>query len=148
VRAALVERFGEAILDDALQPDRRAIGRIVFGDREALAWLEALLHPRVVREYLAWRDGLAELPDPPVLCVTEVPLLYEVGGETRFDVVVVVTAPVDLRRGRARTSVDDREQRLLLDEEKARRADFVYENTGSLAELDAFVSDVVAKLTR
>ena len=51
-------------------------------DREALDFLEKLLHPLVSREYLAWREQLAKLPDPPRVCVTEVPLLYEVGGES------------------------------------------------------------------
>ena len=45
VRAALLERFGTGVLDDAGNVDRAAISRIVFGDAEALAWLEALLHP-------------------------------------------------------------------------------------------------------
>ena len=88
-----VERFGTGILDDAGHLDRAAISRIVFDDQEALAWLEALLHPRVVAEYLAWREALAALPDPPAVSATEVPLLYEVGGEERFDAIVAITAP-------------------------------------------------------
>ena len=63
----------------------------------------ALLHPLVVAEYLEWREQLAARPKPPSVCVTEVPLLYEVGGETRFDAVVVITAPEELR-GAARPS--------------------------------------------
>lgn len=148
MRRALLDRFGDRVLDEAGQVDRKAIADIVFADREDLAWLEALLHPPVVREYLAWREGLARLPNPPVLCVTEVPLLYEVGGETRFDAVVLITAPEELRRARARTSVEDRSTRLIPDKEKAKRADFVYVNTRGLEELDAFVSGVTAKLTR
>ncbi|MGH3129689.1 MAG: dephospho-CoA kinase, partial [Gaiellaceae bacterium] len=103
VRDALLERFGPGILDERDQIDRARVGEIVFADRGELAWLEALLHPRVVREYLAWREELGRGPDPPAVCVTEVPLLYEVGGEDRFDAVVVVTAPADLRA--ARTAV-------------------------------------------
>ena len=79
--------------------------------------------------------------------MTEVPLLYEVGGDTRFDVVVVITAPEQLRKARARTPVDDRTSRLIPDKEKAKRADFVYVNTGSLEQLDEFVSGVIGKLT-
>jgi dephospho-CoA kinase len=148
VRRELLARFGERILDDAGRLDRKAIAEIVFDDREALAWLEALLHPLVVREYLDWRQGLAGLPNPPALCVTEVPLLYEVGGESRFDAVVVVTAPEPLRARRAAMPIEARSRRLIPDEEKVRRADFAYVNDGSLADLDAFVSGVVDKLTR
>ncbi|HWH54170.1 MAG TPA: dephospho-CoA kinase [Gaiellaceae bacterium] len=147
VRNALLERFGTAILDDVGHVDRRAIGRIVFDDPEALAWLESLLHPRVVSEYLAWRERLAEQAEPPAVCATEVPLLYEVGGETRFDAVVVITAPEDVRRERAKVAgAEQREIRLLSDEDKAARADFVYVNDRSRAELDEFVAKVVDEL--
>jgi dephospho-CoA kinase len=147
VRADLLARFGTGILDDAGNVDRAAISRIVFDDAQALAWLEALLHPRVVAEYLAWREQLADRPDPPAVSATEVPLLYEVGGESRFDVVVVITAPDDVRRERSRVAaVEQREGRLLADEEKAARADFVYVNDGTRRELDAFVAGVVEQL--
>jgi len=61
--------------------------------------------------------------------------------------VVVITAPDEVRA--ARTSVSDsdaREERLLPDEEKLRRADFAYVNDGSPADLDAFVTDVLERL--
>jgi dephospho-CoA kinase len=146
VRSALLERFGEGILDDAGQIDRTKIAEIVFADRAALAWLEELLHPRVVHAYLAWRERLAARPRPPALSVTEVPLLYEVGGETRFDAVVAITAPRELRAERARVRPDERESRLIPDDEKAARADFAYVNDGSLEDLDAFVGRVVERL--
>jgi dephospho-CoA kinase len=148
VRAALVERFGPEVIDAGGAVDRAAIADIVFKDREALEWLEALLHPRVVQEYLIWRERLAERPQPPALCVTEVPLLYESGGESRFDFVVVITAPADVRSERTHVRDDDREQRLIPDDEKVQRADFAYVNDGTLEELDAFVADVVARLSR
>ncbi len=146
VKRALVERFGEDALGADDRPDRGRIGRLVFGDGEALAFLEGLLHPLVAREYLAWREQLAQLPNPPSVCVTEVPLLYEVGGESRFDKVVVVTAPAKLRDARRTVSRDDRDARLIADEEKAKRADFVYVNTGSLEDLDAWVVGVLGEL--
>ena len=146
VRSALLERFGTGILDDAGNADRAAISRIVFDDRQELAWLESLLHPRVVAEYLAWREGLAELTDPPAVNVTEVPLLYEVGGEERFDAVVVITAPAEVRRARARVAAEEREGRLLADEEKAARADFTYVNDGTGQQLDDFVAETMGAL--
>ncbi len=147
VRRALLERFGERILDEAGQIDRAAIAEIVFADREALAWLEGLLHPLVVREYLEWREQLGRLPNPPAVCVTEVPLLYEVGGETRFDAVVAITAPPELLARRASVPLDARQTRLLPDEEKARRADYAYANDGTLEQLDEFVAGVLDELT-
>ena len=147
VKQALVERLGEEILGADGAPDRERIAVRVFKDREALDFLEQLLHPLVSREYLTWREQLAKLPDPPRVCVTEVPLLYEVGGETRFDKVVVITAPPKLREARRGGRKDDRESRLLPDREKAKRADFTYVNTGTPEQLDAWVADVMATLT-
>jgi dephospho-CoA kinase len=146
VRDAIRERLGEDAVGDDDRPDRTAIARIVFSDREALAWLEALLHPLVVREYMTWREELGARPDPPAVAATEVPLLYEVGGETRFDAVVVVTAPRDLRSARAKVPLEARERRLLSDEEKVAKADFAYVNEGTLADLDAFVEGVMRRL--
>ena len=147
VRRAVVDRLGEGVLGADGSIDRGRVGRLVFSDPEALRWLEELLHPRVVARYLHWREQLAEQPEPPTVCVTEVPLLYEVGGESRFDKVVVVTASPDVRITRHIGPLRDRERRLMSDEEKAARADFVYVNDGSRAELDEFVAGVVAALT-
>jgi dephospho-CoA kinase len=147
VQAALRERFGERILDEAGQIDRAAIAEIVFQDRRQLEWLERLLHPRVTLEYLQWRDQLAKLANPPAICATEVPLLYEVGGETRFDSVVLITAPPEVRARRTSVPADDRSSRLIPDEQKAKQADFVYVNEGSLDALDRFVAGVVEELS-
>ncbi len=134
MRAALEQRLGTT--------DRTRIAEIVFSDRAELAWLEALLHPRVVARYLDWRER-----QTAALTATEVPLLYETGGESRFDKVVVITAPSKLRDVRRRGAMpDDRETRLIDDEEKLKRADYAYVNTGSLDDLDAFVKSVVDDL--
>ena len=147
VKRALVDRLGEEILGDDGAPDRERIAFRVFKDREALDFLEKLLHPLVSREYMTWRDQLAALPNPPAVSVTEVPLLYEVGANERFDKVVVITAPTKLREARRGGWTDDREARLIPDREKAQRADFTYVNTGTPDELDAWVGDVMATLT-
>jgi dephospho-CoA kinase len=139
VKAALEERFGTS--------DKTEIREQVVGDRDALVWLEGLLHPRVLARTEAWRDELSRLPDPPDLAVNEVPLLYEAGAESRFDAVVVVTAPRELRAERAGERLDEREQRLIPDAEKVERADFAYVNDGTLDDLDAFVADVVRTLS-
>jgi dephospho-CoA kinase len=141
VQQSLVERWGDDVLSGG-QVDRKRIGEIVFADRDELAWLESLLHPRVVDEQARWRSE-----QTAQLVVVEIPLLYETGGEARFDAVVVITAPEDTRRGRTDVAdVSERQGRLLSDEEKAERADFVYVNDGSLEELDAFVRSVVQRL--
>jgi len=146
VRRELVERFGPEVIgrDGA---DRAEVARIVFNDPEQLDWLEGLLHPRVVQDHAAWSQQLAEGPDPPAVTVTEVPLLYETGGDKRFDIVVVITAPPDVRAER-RPIADERERRLLPEDEKVRLADYAYVNDGTLADLDAFVAGLMADLAR
>jgi dephospho-CoA kinase len=147
VRRALVERFGEEVLGADGAPDRERIALRVFDDRAALDFLEKLLHPRVSREYMTWREQLAALPNPPRVCVTEVPLLFEVGAEKRFDKVVVITAPRKLREARRGGWKDEREARLVPDREKVARADFSYVNTGTPDELDGWVAEVMATLS-
>jgi dephospho-CoA kinase len=144
VRRELAEHFGPEVIGSE-GADRAKLAELVFSDQDQLDWLEELLHPRVVQENLAWRDEVAGRPDPPALTATEVPLLYETGADKRFDAVVVITAPKELRQQR-RPLTDTREQRLLPEEEKVALADFAYVNDGTLEELDAFVADVIAKL--
>jgi len=136
VREAIRTRWGDDAVDD-----RKRIASVVFRDRGELGWLEQLLHPKTRAAVDAW---LAEVGAP--LAVVEVPLLYETGGESRFDAVVVITAPRETRLAR-RGASDLRETRLIPDEEKVRRADFAFVNDGSLEALDAFVASVVEKLS-
>jgi dephospho-CoA kinase len=134
VRAALRERLGTT--------ERSEIAEAVFGDDERLGWLEQLLHPLVRRRTDAWLEQV----EVPVAAV-EIPLLYETGGERRFDKVVVVTAPQGVRRSRSVAAGGSRDARLIPDPEKASRADYVYENSGTLDELEEFVAAVLADLT-
>jgi dephospho-CoA kinase len=146
VRESIVGRWGTDVLGPDDEIDRGKVARIVFADEDELAWLEALLHPRVSAVYLRWRDELAKLDDRPAVCVTEVPLLYEVGGEVQFDAVVAVTASPEVRLKRRLPLLDDRDRRLLPDDEKLARADYAFVNDGSLEALDEFVAATMADL--
>jgi dephospho-CoA kinase len=141
LRAALRERWGDRVFREG-EVDRAEIGRIVFADRAELAWLESELHPRVRAATDEWLA--AQTAD---VAVAEIPLLFETGGEQRFDRVVVVTASPEVRQAR-RGDIADREERLVPEAEKMRRADFSYVNDGSLEELDAFVAGVMEELRR
>jgi dephospho-CoA kinase len=136
VRSAIGGRFGEGAVDD-----RSRVAAIVFDDPAELEWLEGLLHPRVRAAVDAWLDEQSA----PV-AVVEIPLLYETGGEGRFDKVVALTARRELREQR-RPGLVARERRLIPDEEKLRRADFAFVNDGSLEALDDFVAGVMRELT-
>jgi dephospho-CoA kinase len=147
LRRAVVQQMGNGIVGPDGEIDRGALATVVFNDPDALRWLEELLHPLVAAEYVQWREDLAKLPDPPQVAVTEVPLLFEAEGESRFDKVVVITAPKQLRRARSAVATDEREARLIPDVDKVLRADYAYRNLGSLEELDAFVASVMSELT-
>ena len=146
VRGKLEDRFGPGVLSGEGVIDRAVLGRLVFKNTEGLYYLESVLHPRVIRAQRLFREKLAASPDASRVCVIEVPLLYEVRGEGRFDRVVVITASVALRQTRAGSRLDEREERLISDAEKVRRADFVFHNDGSLEQLEAFVKDVWQQL--
>src|SRR4051794_40744527 len=133
VKRALLERYGTT--------KRADIAEVVFSDRDELAWLEALLHPRVVKHYLDWRER-----QTAPLAVTEVPLLYETGGHERFDKVVVITAPKALREARREPLRGDRETRLIDDKEKAKRGGYAHLKNGSLGGVGRVVGAVVGKM--
>ncbi|MDQ4043646.1 MAG: dephospho-CoA kinase, partial [Actinomycetota bacterium] len=131
----VVERFGEEVRGES-GIDRKALGRVVFGDTEALSDLEEILHPRV-REEMERRAAGSGAD----LFVAEIPLLFEGGGEERFDLAVAVTSPEERRQAWVEERGMEEEQRRAIEdrqfsqEEKARRADVVVENDGDLDKL-------------
>ena len=145
MRDAVVTRFGRRILAADGSVDRRALGRIVFADAAELRWLERLVLPLVAEEFVRWRDEHARVGTP--LLVHEAPTLFEAGVEDRYDAIVAITAPEDVREGR-RPGAAERMAHQLPESEKAARADVVYENAGTLDDLDAFVAGLVERLAR
>jgi len=148
LKRTLVERWGPEVAPPE-GVDRARIGGIVFADSEQLAWLEAQIHPLVGVRTAAW---LESLPAETEFAVVEVPLLFEGGGEKRFDTTVAVVAGEEQRRQRAAARghalVDEREARQLTQEEKANRAEHVVVNDGSVADLERELSVLLAKLRR
>jgi dephospho-CoA kinase len=131
----VVQRFGEDVRgSDGI--DRKALGRTVFGDTEALRDLEEILHPLVRDE----TDRRIEASEAGVF-VVEVPLLFETGREGDFDFTVAVLVPEERRRiWVGERGVDDAaleaiESRQYAGEEKAGRADLVVQNDGDLDRL-------------
>ncbi len=151
LRSLLVERFGDAVAPDG-QVDRAAVAEVVFAEPEAREWLEQELWPRVGRRIAAWREQLADRPEPPRAGVVEVPLLFEAGMEPDFDATVAIVAEGGVRDERAadrgHEGVDSRTRRQLSQREKADRADFVVENDGDVADLERKMSQVLDDVTR
>jgi dephospho-CoA kinase len=147
MRRQMAERWGPEVAPDGAPTDRGAIGGIVFADPEQLTWLESKIHPAVGAETARW---IAALPDDVEFAVIEVPLLFEGGREKAFDTTVSIVAAEDVRRERAAARghalVDAREARQLTQEEKAERAEHVIVNDGSVEDLEAALSALLAKL--
>ena len=133
--ATVTQRFGEGVRGER-GIDRKALGRVVFGDAQALQDLEDILHPRVRKE----TDRRAKVSGAD-LFVAEIPLLFEGGHSGQFDVTVAVTAPEERRRAWAGERGMGEEQRRAIEsrqlsgEEKARRADIVVQNDEDLDKL-------------
>lgn len=150
VRDAVVARLGTAALDASGEIDRVALGRLVFDDPDALAWLEALIHPLVAEHMEQWLAE-AQLREPaPPLVVYESPLLFETGLEARFDRVLAITADEDVRRARiaARGGLErlaEREARMWSPERRAAAADDVIDNSGTVEELQHRVDAYIAR---
>ena len=147
VAAVVVERFGREVLGDDGEIARAALAARVFPDDIARRWLEQLLHPRVAAAVESWRLE-REVADPDAILVHEVPLLYEADLASRYDAVALITAPDDVRRARAPARFDERAAKQLFDAVKVARADYVYVNDGTPAELERWVGDLVARLRR
>lgn len=144
----LVERWGPEVAPQG-SVDRNRIGEIVFADPEQLTWLEQQIHPLVGARTAAW---LAALPAETEIAVIEVPLLFESGGEKRFDTTVAIVTDDEVRRERAAARghalVDEREARQLAQHEKAARAEHTVANDGSVEDLERALSALLAKLRR
>jgi dephospho-CoA kinase len=131
--------------------DRAAIARRAFAAPEDREWLEGLIWPKVGQRIAEWRAiESTRDPAPPAL-VIEVPLLFESGMDAAFDATIAVVADDELRARRAaergHEALDERTSRQLGQEEKAQRATYAVHNSGTLEELQAKLSDVLAKLS-
>ena len=129
--------------------DRDALARLVLGDRDELAALEALVHPAVHHERT--RFILAHGDSPALLF--DIPLLFETHGETAFDKVIVVSAPAAVQRARVLArpgmtldKLDSILARQLPDADKRARADFVIDTGGPLAATRTQVGRILACL--
>ena len=136
--------------------DRGKLAARVIDDKAALARLEAIVHPLVG---VARDKFLAEAQARGVpVVVLDIPLLFEIGGSSNCDAVVVVSAPADVQRSRAlaRPGMTGEKFASLLakqmpDAEKRARADFIVDSSQSLDHARAQVHDIlkaVAKMPR
>jgi dephospho-CoA kinase len=149
VRDAVTARFGAAVAPDGVV-DRAGIATRVFSSEDDRAWLEQLLWPLVRQQIADWRERSTQLQPPPRALVVEVPLLFEAGSDHLYDATIAVITDEALRDTRAHArghqAVAEREARQLTQQEKAARSTFVVTNDGSIEELEAKLSAILAML--
>lgn len=150
VRREIVAQFGDTVFAPDGAVSRACLGAVVFADPDALAKLNAIVHPRMVERVQAdvarWRAGPAR---GGAALVIEGALVYEMGLDRLCDEVVLVTSPEETRalrlmatRGWSREELRNRQRAQLDDEARAARADARIENASTLDDLQMKVEDL------
>ncbi|MBV9569703.1 MAG: dephospho-CoA kinase [Alphaproteobacteria bacterium] len=131
--------------------DRAALAMEIGTSAEKLKRLEQIVHPLVAQEQRAFIEKAAQTGAEIV--VLDVPLLYETGGHTRMDTVVVVSAPREIQRARVLSrpgmtpeKLDRLLARQMPDAEKRAQAHFVVETDKGLDHAFVQVKEIVAAL--
>lgn len=145
----VITRFGESILHNG-DIDRKALGEIIFKDKNAKAVLEAIIHPRVRELFF---EVVNDLTADEIL-IYEIPLLVETGAATNFDQIITVEADLEIRKSRLLKRgmfISEIESRLAAQASPAEReavATHVIENSGDEDQLLRKVENLWEELQR
>jgi dephospho-CoA kinase len=151
----LVKRFGQEIVKPSGEIDRAKLAAAAF-DGGRVEELNQIVHPAVIRAQEQWMREL-RAKDAYAVAIVEAALIFEAGVRDHFDKVIVVTckpAQKNIRfaqrsgmgEAEARADVERRHKAQMPDEEKAHRADFVIDNSGTVAETRHQVERIYAEL--
>ncbi|HWG39348.1 MAG TPA: dephospho-CoA kinase [Candidatus Acidoferrales bacterium] len=155
VLQGLVKHFGPEILKPDGELDRAKLATLVF-DGGRVDELNKIVHPAVIRQQDQWMRALSE-KDSYAVAIVEAALILEAGVKDHFDRIMVVTCKPAQKVERfahrtgmsvdeARADVERRTKAQMPDEEKARHADFVIDNTGSVEETRHQVQRIYSEL--
>jgi len=149
--AAIVARWGTRVIATDGTLDRAVLRAIVFGDAGERAALEGITHPAIAQRREARVAECAAQGEQVV--ILDIPLLFEAGLAKTVDQILLVDAPVALRRERLirDRGLSDPEAEAMIaaqspSEEKRARADWIIENDGSLESLDEQVRALLPAL--
>ena len=150
---AIAARFGPGVLAPDGAVDRAKLGPIVFADDTARRELEAIVHPAVYRAIAAGLRAF-ELTGNPRLAIVDIPLLFETGRASDFDVVIATVCPVEMQvdrlvaRGMTAAEAGQRLAAQLPAAEKAKRAHHAIDTSGTFEDTDRQVQRVLEALIR
>lgn len=152
VLAAIAAEFGDDVVSADGALDRAALGSRVFGDPDAVARLNAIVHP-AVRDESARRFAAAFTADAGAVVVYDVPLLVEARASDPWDLIVVAHAPQDVRarrlvelRGMTEQDAAARLASQVSDDARLAIADVVIDTSGTIAHTLAQTDDLWATL--
>jgi dephospho-CoA kinase len=151
----LINHFGQEILKADGELDRARLATLVF-DGGRVEELNKIVHPAVIRQQEQWMRALGE-KDPYAVAIVEAALILEAGIKDHFDRIMVVTCKPAQKVARfaqrtgmsaeaACADVERRTKAQMSDDEKARRADFVIDNSGSVEETRHQVQRIYSEL--
>ena len=148
---AVRQAFGDSVFrGESL--DRRALGQLVFSDSQKRDELNAILHPLILREIARQLDALDA---PEKLVIGDIPLLYECGMQTLFDVVWVVSVPREtqierlaLRDGLDRTQAEQRIDAQMPLSQKEKLADAVIYTDGTIEQTQRQIDALLRRLAQ
>ncbi|EHS58459.1 dephospho-CoA kinase [Paenibacillus sp. Aloe-11] len=142
VLAAVIQHFGQAVMNSDGTLHRKKLGEIVFADPVQRQALNDITHP-AIREEMRLRMVAYEREQSDKLVLADIPLLYESGLESLYEEIMVVYVPreVQLQRLMLRDGLTEEQAGLRLSaqmdiEQKRRLADIVIDNSGTLAETE------------
>lgn len=150
--AAIVREFGEGVLTEAGDLDRKKLGAIVFADKQKRELLNSIVHPLVIETQDSWIDGV-ELSDPDGIAVIDAALMIESGGYKRFDKLIVVwcNSAIQLERlmrrdGLSESEAKERVAAQMPQDEKKKFADHLIDTSSGFDDTRAQVTNIVRRL--
>ena len=153
----IVKRFGREVVKPDGEIDRPKLAAAAFG-QSRIEELNRIVHPAVIERQAEWMREIAAR-EPQAIVMVEAALIFEAGTSGRFEKMIVVTcrpeqkvqrfiARTGMDESAARAEVERRAKAQIPDEEKARRADYVIDNSGTLEETRGQVRNVFEVLKR
>lgn len=151
----IVRRFGREVVKPDGGIDRPKLAAAAFGQNR-IEELNRIVHPAVIERQAEWMRDLAAR-EPRAIAMVEAALIFEAGTNGRFEKMIVVTCKAEQKAPRfaartgldesaARAEVERRAHAQIPDEEKARRADYVIDNSGTLENTREQVRKIYEKL--
>lgn len=153
VHNKIVHLFGRKILMEDGTVNRQALGNMVFKDPEKRGRLEEITHPEIEKRMMEFVRSCEN--DKKPFCVIEAALIFEKKGGKLFDIVITVSAEMEeqIERLKARDGLPEEEivrriEAQLPVREKIKRADFVIDNSGSVANTKVQVYRIIELLMK